>query len=234
MLGVAEDVLLTCAECGADNPAGTEFCEVCGTPMLQRGKARTAMAPPPDAARKSRTLYDPGPAKPEPSPSDVFTQSAPRRAGFDPSDPFKSSIVSNAPAVAPPRPSPAAPGPVATPRRQKTVLQAETPVQRDLGAVLCVHGASLQLVPLFGGRTAIGRDESADVVLDDPNVSGNHGFLFLKGDGASYIDVSRNGSIVDGAALMGDTAALRHGSVLQLGETRCVLLLVPNDAAPSS
>jgi hypothetical protein len=191
-----------------------------GAPV--RGK--TAMAAPPDAARKSRTLYDPGPAKPEPSPSDVFASPAPPRAAFDPQDPFKSSIVANAPAA------PVAKRTVAK-KRQATVLQGPAAQAKELSAVLCVHeGGQVRLVPLAAGRTAIGRDASSDVSIDDSNVSGSHAFIYMRESGASFIDVSRNGSIVDGVPLMGEDAPLNHGSVIELGETRCVLLVVPPES----
>ena len=202
-------------------------------------RGKTAMAAPPDAARKSRTLYDPGPAKPEPSPSDVFANPAPPRAAFDPQDPFKSSIVSNAAPAPVANRAPARRGPTQgapakrapAQQRQATVLQGPAAEVRDLSAVLCVYeGGQVRLVPLESGRTAIGRDVSSDVCIDDSNISGSHAFIYMRESGASFIDVSRNGSIVDGTPLMGEDAPLNHGSVIELGQTRCVLLVVPPES----
>ncbi len=225
---------MTCGACGTANPAGTEFCEVCGMGLGPPARGKTAMAAPPDAARKSRTLYDPGPGKPEPSPSDVFANPAPPRAAFDPQDPFKSSIVSNpAPAPvatrAPAKQAPAKRTPAQ--QRQATILQGPAAEARDLNGVLCVHeGGQVRLIPLASGRTAIGRDASSDICIDDSNISGSHAFIYMRESGASFIDVSRNGSIVDGTPLMGEDAPLNHGSVIELGQTRCVLLVVPPES----
>ncbi|MFT6820374.1 MAG: hypothetical protein ACJATT_004199 [Myxococcota bacterium] len=219
---------MTCGACGTANPAGTEFCEVCGMTLGAPARGKTAMAAPLDAARKSRTLYDPGPAKPEPSPSDVFANPAPPRAAFDPQDPFKSSIVSNAP------PAPAAKPVVAAkpaPRRQATVLQGPAPEAKDITGVLCVYqGGDVRLVPLASGRTGLGRDAGSDICIDDTNISGSHAFIYMRESGVSFIDVSRNGSIVDGIPLMGEDAPLHHGSVIELGQTRCILLVVPPES----
>ncbi len=72
------------------------------------------------------------------------------------------------------------------------------------------------------GRTTIGRDEGQDLRLDDGQVSGLHGFVFAAPGGVRYIDVSTNGSRVDGAVCHGAQVDLRAGSVLVLGGTRLV------------
>lgn len=224
-----------CASCSTNNPAGTEFCEVCGAPLGTAPRGRTELGAPPDAARKSRTLYDPGPSRPEPAPTDAFTNAGSTRSRFDPQDPFKSSIVSRSPRVEPPAapPQPPARGLSDAPTparslRHKTVLHAPVADTSALRGVLCIYeGESVRLVPLVYGRTALGRDEDSDVALDDPNISGSHAFIYVKDEGCTFIDVSRNGSVVDGRPLMGESATLRHGSVLQLGEIRLQLLTVP-------
>jgi pSer/pThr/pTyr-binding forkhead associated (FHA) protein len=94
-------------------------------------------------------------------------------------------------------------------------------------AVLWIAGPNPRLVPLGTGRTTLGRDPDNDVILEDDRVSGTHGFVFLKPDGAHYIDASRNGSVVDGEPILGESRPLRHGSVVALGGARVALLLVP-------
>jgi hypothetical protein len=215
---------MTCPSCGTTNPAGVEFCEVCGAPLAPRA---TPAADAPDPGRKRRTLYDPGPARNDPAPDDVFVNPPPPRPNFDAADPFRGSLRPAAPPPAPP------PTPAPAETRNRTVYDAPptaAPAQ-GLRGVLVVTGASLRLVPLGPGRTSLGRDADNDVVLEDSKVSGTHGFLYLKDDGASFIDVSRNGSVVDGEPILGEPRPLRHGSVLGLGGARCVILLVPDDAA---
>lgn len=221
---------MTCAACGANNPAAIEFCEVCGAPTGTPVRRKTELASPPDAGRKGRTLYDPGPPRPEASPSDVFAHPAEPRSRFDPQDPFKSSIVPGAvplPARAPA--TAAAPAAPVKSIRHATVLRGPAPVPSDLRGVLCIASAGeIRLVPLMAGRTAIGRDDGMDVQIDDPNVSGSHAFLYVRDSGCSFIDVSRNGSIVDGAPIMGEDAAIVHGTVIELGQVRCTVLLMPS------
>ena len=78
------------------------------------------------------------------------------------------------------------------------------------------------------GRNTVGRDPDQDVQVEDGRVSGRHGFLFIKESGeASFMDVSTNGSVVNGAPLHGEVAELEHGAVLKLGGAAMILLLVP-------
>jgi pSer/pThr/pTyr-binding forkhead associated (FHA) protein len=80
---------------------------------------------------------------------------------------------------------------------------------------------------LRAGRNIIGRTADCDVCLEDGRVSAQHAFLFVRQEDASYIDVSSNGSKVEGRALQGEQVSLKHGAALELGGTRLVLLLVP-------
>lgn len=219
---------MKCSSCNADNPHDAEFCEVCGHPLAS-GRRRTVLgstpapAPsgPPDPARKGRTLYDPGPAPPPaPSPTDAFANLAPRPA-YDPSDPFRSSIVApDAPKKAPPTPER---------RRNKTVL--ERPAAETRTPTGCLMIGPDRIVPLFAGRTSLGRDPDNDVPIEDPKVSGTHGYLFCKDTGVSFIDTSTNGSLVDDIAVHGEPHPVRHGTVFVLGGTRIAVLLLPPEVA---
>lgn len=82
------------------------------------------------------------------------------------------------------------------------------------------------LHPLKLGRTSVGRGSDQDVVLRDQRVSAQHGFFVVEEDRAHFLDVSSNGSEVDGVALRGGAADLDQGSVLKLGDTHLVVLLV--------
>ena len=80
------------------------------------------------------------------------------------------------------------------------------------------------------GRNKLGRDAGCDVVVADVRASADHGYLFIKADGTgSYHDVSRNGTLVDGRTVRGDVLAVHHGSVLQIGVVRLMVLLVPGN-----
>lgn len=86
-------------------------------------------------------------------------------------------------------------------------------------------GASFELQP---GRAVIGRADSADVCLADPEVSRGHAELSVSPDGrASISDTkSANGTIVEGTAISGPTP-LRPGDVVQVGST--LLAIEPTD-----
>jgi pSer/pThr/pTyr-binding forkhead associated (FHA) protein len=64
-------------------------------------------------------------------------------------------------------------------------------------------------------------------MIDDGRVSGQHAFLFIRAEDASFIDVSSNGSIVNGAVIHGEQIVLQNQSVITLGGTTLVLVIVP-------
>jgi pSer/pThr/pTyr-binding forkhead associated (FHA) protein len=76
---------------------------------------------------------------------------------------------------------------------------------------------------LAEGRNTVGRDEGQDLRLEDGRVSGQHAFLFVRADGVSFIDVSTNGSLVDGKPVHGRQVDVDTGAVLRLGDTVLVL-----------
>jgi pSer/pThr/pTyr-binding forkhead associated (FHA) protein len=80
---------------------------------------------------------------------------------------------------------------------------------------------------LHNGRNTLGRDEGCSIVLSDGRVSGQHGFLFIRADDATYVDVSTNGSVVEGRVVHGEQVVLQNHAVLKLGETTLVLVIVP-------
>jgi len=124
-------------------------------------------------------------------------------------------------------PGPAVPSPPA--KRAVTAADA-TGTQRIVGAVVEVaRGARPdQLHSLRTGRNTVGRG-ACDVQVDDGRVSSQHGFLFIDADGARFLDVSSNGSTVDGAPVFGGAATVIHGSRITLGESTLVVLLLPHE-----
>lgn len=83
------------------------------------------------------------------------------------------------------------------------------------------------------GPNPIGRSPDCVVRLDDHQVSKLHATMVLRGDEATFVDVSTNGSLVDGQKVQYGDAPMRHGSVLVIGSRRYVLLLVPQQSLPS-
>ncbi len=82
------------------------------------------------------------------------------------------------------------------------------------------------LHPLKLGRSGVGRGVDQDVALRDSRISSQHGFFVIEEDRAVFIDVSSNGSEVDGVLVRDDSVELHQGSVLKLGDTHLVILLV--------
>jgi pSer/pThr/pTyr-binding forkhead associated (FHA) protein len=82
--------------------------------------------------------------------------------------------------------------------------------------------------PLHTGRNTLGRDEGCSVVLSDGRVSSQHGYLFIRAEDATYVDVSTNGSVVEGRVVHGEQVVLQNHAVLKLGETTLVLVIVPD------
>jgi hypothetical protein len=240
---------MNCPRCQHPNPDGERYCEICGVDLSGVQITPRAPAPPPpppppavpNPHAKRRTLYDPGPASPPlpqgplPGADEVFSRSLPPRKALDPNDPFGASAP-RATAIGPTTQPPAPQAPPPPPAPRPAAASPRTIVERPAGPMTPsaqVRGALLD--PRYGrlhalrvGRNTVGRDPDQDVVVEDGRVSGRHGFLFIKESGeASFMDVSTNGSVVNGAPLHGEVAELAHGAVLKLGGAAMILLLVP-------
>jgi len=242
---------MKCPNCGNDNSAATSICEWCGGELGGEQKRKTVLesdatpqAPPVQGpAAKRKTMFEPDtgpqtpavspdgrPAQPaspgaQSAPDDFFGSLPPRTPLGNANDPFHSSGGFQTP------PRGEAPADV-RPAKSKTIIDstgAGEPQRRIQGALFVyAHAQDPGTIhPLAAGRNTIGRDDSRDVMLDDGRVSSEHGFLFLRGDGAGYVDTSTNGSMVDGQVVHGTQVDLRHGSVLVLGNLRAVLVLMP-------
>ncbi len=90
-----------------------------------------------------------------------------------------------------------------------------------------------RLHPLRNGRTTLGRasENTIQLARTDRRASGKHAIIEYKRGELLFMDCSTNGSIVDRRVVHGRVVTLQHGSRLQIGEARWVLLLVP-DASP--
>lgn len=88
-----------------------------------------------------------------------------------------------------------------------------------LAGIIVFRGQEL---PLRDGVNVLGRDASADVLIDDPTVSRNHAAITLRADAATIEDLaSKNGTFIDGARLTG-SAPLGEGQAVVLGDARLV------------
>ncbi len=215
--------MTSCPDCGNANRPGATECEFCGRALVEGGEARrTRVEQVPDTAKR-RTVYEPPPAADDP-----FGSPPRRRAVYDPQDPFRAALAPPGPAAPPAQgapPAQAAP-PAETPPRRPTLVQATAQAARRAGAVLWTSRGPDdpgRVHVLSEGRNTLGRDESQDIQLDDGRVSGQHAFVFVRPDGVSFIDVSTNGSLVDGALVHGRQVDVDTGAVLRLGDTLAVL-----------
>lgn len=77
---------------------------------------------------------------------------------------------------------------------------AETVATRENTPLLIVNGRQVELPP---GETRIGRDPSAQVVLDRASVSRQHAHVHVNGASAILVDQSTNGTSVNGERLTG-------------------------------
>ena len=105
--------------------------------------------------------------------------------------------------------------------------------ERPMGVALVeAPGQAATAVPL-GQRTTVGRDASNMLVVADSSVSNTHGILFLDGIASRYMDVSSNGTRVDGEVTQSNVKAIVSGTVLVLGDTRMTVFFSVTPAGKS-
>ncbi|GHG83038.1 FtsK/SpoIIIE domain-containing protein [Streptomyces griseocarneus] len=111
-------------------------------------------------------------------------------------------------------------GAPADPERHAGVLHSGVP---DAAARLhVVSGPDAGGVHLLhGGEVRVGRSSSADIPLDDPDVSRLHCAVTLADDGSVTLhDLgSTNGTLLDGEAVGGEPVPLPAGALLRVGES---------------
>jgi hypothetical protein len=238
-----------CDVCGVDlNPPKRET--VFEPAVSSTPNPTPAPAAPINAHQKRRTVFEPGvgpstPAAPSnatsPPAADFFAHPPPPRPPLNPTDPFSASS-----GMAPPSSSTSAAGLANgqasaalgqnnAPRKAKTVINPAVGGGGNAAAKL-VRGALFEyrgpgdpgrVHAVREGRNVIGRDNTCEIALDDGRISSQHAFLFLRAEDATFLDVSTNGSRVDGKVVSGEQVVLRHGSTLELGDTFLVFALVP-------
>lgn len=93
-------------------------------------------------------------------------------------------------------------------------------------------GPGARSIALTRGTIVLGRDDSCDVVIDDPLVSKRHARLEI-GDRVEMIDLnSANGILIDGASVVRLVAAEGELAVV-IGDTPITVKVEPDAAAPS-
>lgn len=122
-----------------------------------------------------------------------------------------------------PRPTPAVPAP---PVQDATAVHRREPPRRSNPPVSVHDRPWLEVdgerYPLIAAMTVLGRDESADVVLDDPGISRRHCEVRVTQDGANLVSHLRdlrstNGTFVNGERT--DAVRLVDGDRITVGRT---------------
>lgn len=76
---------------------------------------------------------------------------------------------------------------------------------------------------LVNGENIVGRDEAANVRIDDPMVSRRHARIVVNGTSARVEDLgSKNGTFVDGQPITNGSMPLRNGLQLAFGTVRAI------------
>jgi len=227
-----------CPRCGAENPAALSTCEVCGSPLRRVTVVDDGAPPvrsplwqsppvPPTAPHVPATESQAAPPV-SPAVGQAWGATAQAAGAPNPSALPRGALASSS-AVPLPRPGAAMPA-------HRTVLAG---VERDDREVKQVRGVLLEyrsrsdvgkVHTLFAGRTAIGRSADCDIVLDDMEASKQHAIIYIRGDDASFMDISSNGSAVDGRRVHGGQATLQQGSMIVIGTRLYVFLFVSERA----
>jgi hypothetical protein len=219
---------------------------VCGEPLGAQERSRSVPGAPAAGPRapnvKRRTVYEPDAEAGAPSvPSPVFG-GLPLRAPIDPANPFgpagtapSSSFVARQPVeeLRPPQPPP----PPFQRSKSRTIIEpGRDPSARVEAALFAYSGSSDPgtVHPLRTGRNIIGRGDDCDVVLDDNRVSAQHAYLFVRPDDATFMDVSTNGSELNGKPLLGEQERITETAArIVVGATQLVFVRIPKELLKS-
>lgn len=185
-----------------------------------------AATPFPPPAQGRRTVAEPASVLPPPGSS---------LPGLPPHLHFPVPVPGHAPPASPSLQTPLAP-PVtgAFSGRIEATRLAQSP---DVGGAPQLRGALFEyrglghhgfIHTLRSGRNVLGRDPGVcDVVLEEDRASKQHAYLFIRDEDVSYLDISTNGSVVDGRPVHGTEVRLNNPSVIQVGGLRLVFVFLP-------
>ena len=154
--------------------------------------------------------------------SQHYTPGGPIQVHFSAHDDLETGVfrLRTSTAKARPRPAPAAPSGAAATEHQPAAAPAPAPrVNPNDRPWLEVDG---DRYPLMGAITVLGRDDSADVVLDDPGISRKHSEIRVTSDGPHLVTSIRdlgstNGTFVDGDRIT--SHRLEEGDRITVGRT---------------
>jgi hypothetical protein len=154
--------------------------------------------------------------------SQHYTPGGPIQVHFSAHDDLETGVfrLRTSTAKARPRPAPAAPSGAAATEHQPVADPAPAPrVNPNDRPWLEVDG---DRYPLMGAITVLGRDDSADVVLDDPGISRKHSEIRVTSDGPHLVTSIRdlgstNGTFVDGDRIT--SHRLEEGDRITVGRT---------------
>ncbi|MGN6634704.1 MAG: FhaA domain-containing protein [Oryzihumus sp.] len=154
--------------------------------------------------------------------SQHYTPGGPIQVHFSAHDDLETGVfrLRTSTAKARPRPAPAAPSGAAATEHQPVADPAPAPrINPNDRPWLEVDG---DRYPLMGAITVLGRDDSADVVLDDPGISRKHSEIRVTSDGPHLVTSIRdlgstNGTFVDGDRIT--SHRLEEGDRITVGRT---------------
>ena len=154
--------------------------------------------------------------------SQHYTPGGPIQVHFSAHDDLETGVfrLRTSTAKARPRPAPAAPAAAAATEHQPAAAPAPSPrANPNDRPWLEVDG---DRYPLMGAITVLGRDDSADVVLDDPGISRKHSEIRVTSDGPHLVTSIRdlgstNGTFVDGDRIT--SHRLEEGDRITVGRT---------------
>jgi hypothetical protein len=158
--------------------------------------------------------------------SQHYTPGGPLQVHFSPHDDLETGVfrlrTSTAKgAAAAPAPAPA-PSPAADPDATALHQPPAPPRQRSNPADRPWLEIDGERYPLLGAITILGRDDAADVVLDDPGISRRHSEIRVTSDGPHLVTSIRdlgstNGTFVDGDRI--SSQRLEDGARITVGRT---------------
>ena len=102
----------------------------------------------------------------------------------------------------------------------------KTPVVH--GVVVIQEGTTTETYHLVEGKTTIGRGEDNDIILTDDRVSGFHAIIYVDSSSQRYLDISSNGSLINGTRFFCDKFDLTNGSQIALGDALLTFVLIPS------
>ena len=96
---------------------------------------------------------------------------------------------------------------------QNSTVKPSSPVKHNKpivrGVVIVQEGTTTETHHLIQGKTTLGRNEDSDIVLTDERVSGFHAIIYVDATNQRYLDVSSNGSVINGTKFFCDKFDLR-------------------------